>query len=202
MEIDPADLEIVDGMVRPVGAPALGIALSSLAAKTGGFGARYAPVTGSATALPPELAPSACVNIVHVRVDPDTGTVEVLGHVAVQDVGHAINPALCEGQMRGGAAQGIGWALYEQLLHDEGGHLLTGSFLNYAIPRSEHVAPIETIIVEVPAAHGPLGAKGIGESAVVPGAGAVANAIKAAAGVRMHELPMTAARVWRMMQLP
>jgi len=200
MEIDPADLEIVDGKVRPVGSPGLGMTIAEIAAKTGGFGARYAPVTGSASALPPELAPSACVNIVHVRVDADTGVVDVLGHVAVQDVGHALNPALCEGQMRGGATQGIGWALYEQLVHDEHGNLVTGSFLNYAIPRSEQVAPIETIIVEVPAPHGPLGAKGIGESAVVPGAGAVANAIKAATGVRMHELPMTAPRVWRALQ--
>jgi len=200
MEIDPTDLEIVDGRVRPVGSPTLGVELSTIAAKTGGFGAPYAPVTGSASALPPELAPSACVNIVHVRVDADTGGVAVLGHVAIQDVGHAINPALCQGQMRGGAAQGIGWALYEQLVHDESGHLLTGSFLNYAVPRSEQVAPIETIIVEVPAPFGPLGAKGIGESAVVPGAGAVANAIKAATGVRMHELPMTAARIWHATQ--
>ena len=121
-----------------------------------------------------ELLPNA---MFRVKLDNDH---EVLGHVAVQDVGHALNPALCEGQMRGGAAQAIGWALYEQLVHDEDGRLVTGSFLNYAIPRSEHVAPIETVIVEVPAPHGPLGAKGIGESAVVPGAGAVGNAIKAA----------------------
>src|SRR5205823_4163504 len=127
----------------------------------------------------------------------DTGEVELLEYVAAQDVGRAINPDLIDGQMRGGAAQSIGFALCEQLVHDEEGQLVTGSFLNYAIPKMESVPPIETIIVEVPAPHGPLGAKGIGESAIVPGAAAIANAIAAATGLRQRELPMTPDRVWR-----
>ena len=84
-----------------------------------------------------------------------------------QDVGRALNPALVEGQMRGGAAQGIGWALLEELAHDEDGRLLTGSFLDYAIPVADRVPEIETLIVEVPAPDGPFGAKGIGEAPVV-----------------------------------
>jgi CO/xanthine dehydrogenase Mo-binding subunit len=135
-------------------------------------------------------------HLAHVRVDRETGEVEHLRHVIAQDVGRALNPALVEGQMRGGVAQGIGWALYEELAHDEDGRLLTGSFLEYAIPTSECVPEIETLIVEVPAPDGPFGAKGIGEAPVVAAPAAIANAVCAAAGVRLRELPMTAPRVW------
>jgi CO/xanthine dehydrogenase Mo-binding subunit len=98
--------------------------------------------------------------------------------------------------MRGGTAQGIGWALFEELVHDEHGQLATGSFLDYAIPVAERVPEIETVIVEVPAPDGPFGAKGIGEAPVVAVAPAIANAVAAAVGVRLRELPMTAPRVW------
>jgi CO/xanthine dehydrogenase Mo-binding subunit len=182
--------------VRPVGSPQRGIPLSELGAKTTGFGA-YAPVEGHGTANPPELSPSVAVALVKVRVDRETGEVELLEYVAAQDVGRAINPDLIDGQMRGGAVQSIGFALCEQLVHDEEGQLVTGSFLNYAIPKMESVPPIETIIVEVPSEHGPLGAKGIGESAIVPGAAAIANAIAAATSLRLRQLPMTPDRVWR-----
>jgi CO/xanthine dehydrogenase Mo-binding subunit len=132
----------------------------------------------------------------HVRVDRETGEVEVLGHVIAQDVGRALNPALVEGQMRGGVTQGIGWALYEQLEHDEDGRLLTGSFLDYAMPRAESVPEIDTLIVEVPAPDGPYGAKGIGEAPVVAAPAAVANAVAAALGTRLYQLPMTPPRIW------
>ena len=107
------------------------------------------------------------------------------------------NPALVEGQMRGGAVQGMGWALFEELAHDEDGRLVTGSFLDYAIPTAERVPEIETLIVEVPAPDGPFGAKGIGEAPVVGAPAAVANAVAAAIGMRLYELPMTAPRVCR-----
>jgi CO/xanthine dehydrogenase Mo-binding subunit len=161
-----------------------------------GFGP-YAPIEGHGRAVPPELAPSVAAAVAHVRVDPDTGIVELLHHVAAQDCGRAINPALVEGQMRGGAAQSIGIALYEDLAYDAHGQLLAGSFLSYAMPRAELLPPIETILVEVPSPHGPLGARGVGESAMVPGAAAVANAVHAATGKRFRNLPMTSARVWQ-----
>jgi CO/xanthine dehydrogenase Mo-binding subunit len=197
LEIDESDLELVDGEVRPVGVPQRGTSIASIAAKVTGFAGPAPPIEGHGTGLPPELSPSAAVAMVHVRVDPDTGRVEVLEYVAAQDVGRALNPDLCEGQMRGGAVQSIGYALHEQLVHDEEGQLTTGSFLNYSIPDIEDVPQIETIIVEVPSPHGPFGAKGIGESAIAPGAPAIANAIANATGVRLRELPMTAPRVWR-----
>jgi CO/xanthine dehydrogenase Mo-binding subunit len=96
----------------------------------------------------------------------------------------------------------MGWALFEQLDHDEDGHLLTGSFLDYAIPVAERVPEIETLIVEVPAPDGPFGAKGIGEASVIGAAPAIANAVAAAVGVRLRELPMTPPRVWQALREP
>src|SRR6187200_1219779 len=97
--------------------------------------------------------------------------------------------------MRGGVAQGMGWALYEELAHDEHGQLLTGSFFDYAVPTAERVPEIETLIVEVPAPDGPFGAKGIGEAPVIAAPAAIANAIAAAVGARLRELPMIPARI-------
>jgi CO/xanthine dehydrogenase Mo-binding subunit len=202
LEIDPRDLEIVDGIVRAAGAPQRGVSIDSIAAKVTGFGGSYPPIEGHGTAAPPEIAPSVAAALAHVRVDVDTGEVKILRYVAAQDCGHALNPALVEGQMHGGAVQSIGWALGEELLHDEDGNLLTGSFLNYAIPKINTVPEIETIVVEVPSPHGPLGARGIGESAIVPGAAAIANAIAAATGKRLYELPMTPERVWHSLASP
>jgi len=201
-EVDQADLEIVDGSVRVVGAPQRELSVAAIGSRLTGFGTSYPPVQGHGTAVPPDLAPSAAAALVRVRVDRDTGRVELLDWVAAQDCGRALNPALVEGQMHGGAVQSIGYALYEELVHDEDGQPLNGSFLTYAIPRIDAVPEIQTLIVEVPAPYGPLGAKGIGESAIVPGAAAISNAIRSATGARLHELPMTPARVWRSLRSP
>jgi CO/xanthine dehydrogenase Mo-binding subunit len=146
------------------------------------------------------LAPSVAAHLAHVRVDRETGEVTLLGYHVAQDVGRAINPALIEGQMVGGAAQSVGRALLEALVFDDAGQLLTGSFADYAIPRAAHLPEIGTTIVEVPAPEGPFGAKGIGEAGAIPGPAAIANAIAAAVGVRMRELPMSAPRIWRALQ--
>ena len=146
----------------------------------------------------PQQAPQAAAHLSHVRVDPDTGAVTVLGHVIAQDVGRALNPALVEGQMRGGATQGLGWALLEEMAYDEHGQLVSGSFVDYALPTAVFTPVIDTEIVEVPAPEGPFGAKGVGEAPVIGVPGAVANAIAAATrGVRLKQLPMTPERVWR-----
>jgi len=196
LEIAPDDLEVVDGVVQAVGAPDRSITVAEIASKTLRFGGRYEPIEGHGGSAQTRGAPSVAGHISHVRVDRDTGEVELLHHVIAQDVGRALNPALVEGQMRGGATQGMGWALFEQLEHDEDGRLLTGSFLDYAIPRAERVPEIDTLIVEVPAPDGPFGAKGIGEAPVVGAPAAIANAVAAATGTRMRELPLTAPRIW------
>ena len=121
----------------------------------------------------------------------------VLDYVIAQDVGRALNPALIEGQLHGGATQGLGWALHEAMVHDEAGQLLTGTFLDYALPTATDVPRFETILVEVPAPDGPYGAKGVGEGPICGAAAAVANAVAAATGVRYRSLPMTAPRIWR-----
>ncbi len=196
LEISPDDLEVVDGEVRAVGAPDRSITVEEIASKALRFGGRYEPIEGHGGHAPLVGAPSVAAHLSHVRVDQETGEVELLRHVIAQDVGRALNPALVEGQMRGGAAQGIGWALFEELAHDEDGRLVTGSFLTYAIPVAERVPEIDTLIVEVPAPEGPFGAKGIGEAPVVAAPAAIANAVARAAGVRLYELPMTPPRVW------
>ncbi len=197
LEIAPDDLEVEDGVVRAIGAPDRSITVEDLAKKALRFGGRYEPIEGHGGSAQTSGAPSVAAHLSHVRIDRETGEVELLRHVIAQDVGRALNPALVEGQMRGGAAQGMGWALYEQLDHDEDGRLLSGSFLDYAIPTAEHVPEIETLVVEVPAPDGPFGAKGIGEAPVVGAPAAIANAVAAAAGTRLYELPMTPPRVWK-----
>jgi CO/xanthine dehydrogenase Mo-binding subunit len=197
LEIAPEDLEIVDAAVQPRGVPGKAVAIDELAPRILSFGSRHMPVEGHGRSAQPQ-APQAAAHLSHVRVDPDTGAVTVLRHVIAQDVGRALNPALVEGQMRGGVTQGLGWALLEQLAHDDHGQLITGTFVDYAMPSAGVTPLIETEIVEVPAPDGPYGAKGVGEAPVVAVPGAVANAIAAATrGTRVRDLPMSAERVWR-----
>jgi CO/xanthine dehydrogenase Mo-binding subunit len=200
MEIDPSDLEIVDGVVQPRGTPGRGRTVAELAESLDGFGATPEPVEGHGGAPRPARAPTVSGHLVHVRVDPETGETRVLRYVLAQDVGHALNPALVEGQLAGGAIQGIGWALLERLSFDEQGQLLTGSFMDYAVPQAPDVPSIETLLIEVPAPDGPFGAKGVGEAPVCGSTGAIANAVSAAAGARMREIPMTPPVVWARMQ--
>ena len=115
----------------------------------------------------------------------------LLDYAVIQDVGFAINPAAVEGQMRGGAVQGIGWGLLESMVYDGRGTLLTATFADYSIPRATDVPPMETIMVEVPSESGPFGAKGVGEPPVIPGGAAIANAIADATGTRITSLPIT-----------
>ena len=133
--------------------------------------------------------------IAHVRVDPATGEVTLLGIVAAQDVGRALNPALVEGQIHGGVAQGIGWALHEGLIYDDNGQPLNPTLMDYSLPAAPQVPPIEVKLVEVPSSAGPFGAKGVGEPPVIPTAAAIANAIADATGARVTDLPMTAPRI-------
>ena len=196
LEIDVRDLELIEGTVRPKGTPERGLSLAEIGRKLDGFSSDFEPLEGHGGSVPPVLAPLTSAHLVHVRVDRDSGTVSVLHYVIAQDVGRALNPAIIEGQLQGGATQGLGWALREAMVYDDLGQLLTGTFLDYALPTSVDVPVFETIIVEVPAPDGPYGAKGIGEGPLCGAAAAVANAIAAATGVRYRTLPMTAPRIW------
>lgn len=141
-------------------------------------------------------APGFALHIADVEVDPETGKVTLVRYTAFQDVGKAINPTLVEGQVQGGAVQGIGWALTEEMVYDDKGVLMNPTFLDYRMPTALDLPMIDVVIVEVPASDGPFGARGIGELPCVPSAGAIANAVFHATGVRMTELPMTPDRVF------
>ena len=197
LEIGEADLEILDGVVRPVGTPEKGIPIGRLVRANAR--ADRAPIEGHASTEHASLAPSVAGFVAHVRVDGETGVVEVLELRAVQDVGRALNPALVTGQQLGAAAQAVGWALHEELVHDAEGQLLSATFLDYKLPRAVDVPSLRSRYVEVPAPDGPFGAKGIAEAAVVAGAAAIANAVAAATGRRPRVLPMTPPRVWRLL---
>jgi CO/xanthine dehydrogenase Mo-binding subunit len=152
-------------------------------------------VLGHGGAAPAAAGAGFVAHLVRVRVDEETGVVEVLDYVAVQDVGRAINPAGIEDQIRGGVAQGLGWALYEQMAYDADGRLQTGTLMDYTLPTALQIPPITPVMVEVASPDTVLGARGVGEPPIIPGAAAVANAIFDATGVRPDELPMTPERV-------
>ena len=174
------------------GFPERALPLGEIASKAMDFGSKYAPVAGHGRHADATQAPGFSAQLAEVEVDRDTGEVQVHRLVVVQDVGTALNPLAVEGQMVGGAVQGLGWALYERMIYDEQGQLLTGSLMDYAVPSITQVSPrIEAVIVEVPTDHGPFGARGVGEPPVVPTAAAVANAIADACGIRLTNLPMT-----------
>jgi len=192
LEAAEADVEIVEGRAHVRGTPSRAIAVADLAKLTSGFGAKHPPVFGVGSQAITHRAPGFGAHAVRVHVDPEAGRVRVLEYAVAQDVGRAINPAAVLGQIHGGVAQGIGWALFERMSYDDAGTLSTGSFVDYALPRAGDVPTMRAHLVEVPSEHGPFGAKGVGEPPVVPVAAAIGNAIASATGARVEQLPMTA----------
>ncbi|MCX6043207.1 MAG: xanthine dehydrogenase family protein molybdopterin-binding subunit [Caldilinea sp.] len=153
------------------------------------------PVTASAAVHPQGYGPGFGAHIVDVEVDVETGKVTILRYTAVQDVGKAIHPSYVEGQLQGGVAQGVGWALNEEYIYDAQGRLVNASLLDYRMPTALDLPMIDTVLVEVPNPGHPYGVRGVGEVPIMPPAAAVANAIYQAVGVRMAELPMSPARM-------
>jgi CO/xanthine dehydrogenase Mo-binding subunit len=159
------------------------------------------PVVGRGAVNPRGVGGSFSGNIVDVEVDPETAKVTILRFTAVQDAGKAIHPSYVEGQMQGGSAQGIGWALNEEYYMSPSGTMVNSSLLDYRMPTALDLPMIDTVIVEVPNPGHPFGARGVGEANIVPPPGAIANAIYHAVGVRMNSLPMNPPKVmeaiWR-----
>ena len=153
------------------------------------------PICGYGTVTRLQPAHQFAGHIVDVEVDPETGKVTILRYTTFQDVGKAINPVQVEGQMQGGAVQGIGWALTEYY-HYKKGMLQNPTLLDYRIPTSLDLPMIDTEIIEVPAPDGPYGVRGVGEVPIVPPAAALANAIYRATDARMYNLPMTPEEVF------
>jgi carbon-monoxide dehydrogenase large subunit len=147
----------------------------------------------------PSAFPNGC-HIAEVEVDPQTGHAQVVCYCAVNDLGTIVNPLLVEGQIQGGVVQGLGQALMEQAVYDSDGQLVTGSFMDYALPRAHDAPLIEVASHPVPTKSNPLGVKGCGEAGTSGGLPAVANAVIDALsdyGIRHLEMPMTPARIWQ-----
>ena len=192
LEAAVEDLEIVDRAVRVRGVPGRAVPVGELAKASMQFGAKYEPVYGRGGSATVARSPAFAAHLSEVEVDTETGAVRVARHLTVQDVGRAINPAAVEGQIQGGVVQGIGWALLEQMPYDAEGQLLAATLMDYALPQSDQVPLVESVLLEVPSEHGPFGAKGVGEPPVVGVPAAIANAVAAATGRRFTSLPITA----------
>jgi carbon-monoxide dehydrogenase large subunit len=144
--------------------------------------------------------PNGC-QVCEVEVDPETGEVHIDRFVAIDDIGMVINPMICEGQIHGGIAQGVGQALIENVVYDQtSGQLVTGSFLDYGMPRADDLPSFVSELVEIPAKTNPLGIKGIGEAGTIAAPPTVVNAVLDALhdlGVEHLDMPLTPARIWQ-----
>ncbi len=159
--------------------------IAAMADKTGGA------ISGKANINAHGAGPGFGTHICDVEVDPETGRVTILRYTAIQDVGKAIHPSYVEGQLQGGAVQGIGWALNEEYVYDAEGRLQNTGFLDYRVPVASDLPMIDTVLVEVPNPGHPYGVRGVGEVPIVPPLAAVANAVSRATGVRLADLPIS-----------
>ncbi|MCX7671316.1 MAG: molybdopterin-dependent oxidoreductase, partial [Anaerolineae bacterium] len=198
--IDEDAVEWVDGAARPSGPnagqfPPMTLAeIAAVSFQTGG------PIAGHHEFNADGAGVSFGVHIADVEVDPDTGATRVLRYTVFQDAGKAVHPDYVEGQMQGGAVQGIGWALNEAYIYNEAGQLDNPGFLDYRMPVTSDLPMIEPVMVEKPNPAHPYGVKGVGEVPIVPPLAAVANAVSGAIGVRMRDLPLSPDRIWAVMQ--
>ncbi len=192
----PADaVEWKDGKAYPAGANAGSfepLSLAEIALKAGRTGG---PITSEVSINAQGAGPGFATHICDVEVDRETGAVKVLRYTAIQDVGRAIHPSYVEGQIQGGGTQGIGWALNEEYIYDQNGRLDNPGFLDYRVPVASDLPMIDAVMVEIPNPRHPFGARGVGEVPIVPPMAAVGNAIAAATGVRLRDLPMSPPRL-------
>lgn len=153
------------------------------------------PVAGHSEINASGQGAAFCAQLVDVAVDPETGFTSPMRHTVFQDAGRAISPNYVEGQMQGGAVQGIGWALNEEYIYNENGELQNTGFLDYRMPVASDVPMIDTVIIEVPNPNHPYGVRGVGEPPLVSAPAAVANAVENAIGLTMSDLPLTPPKI-------
>ena len=164
-KVTPEDVVYQEGVVSCLTNGQESMTLKELAAKLARAGG---PVTGRASVNPRGVGAGFATHIVDVEVDPETGKTQILRYTAVQDVGKAIHPSYVEGQIQGGAVQGIGWAMNEEYFYDDKGIMRNTGFLDYRMPTCYDLPMIDTIMVEVPNPGHPLGIRGVGEVPIVP----------------------------------
>ena len=196
-ESTPDQIEYVDGVLQHRSDPELRITFKEIAPKLNDTGG---PVVGRGNVNPRGAGGSAAAMLVDVELDTETGKVQVLRCTAFQDAGKAVHPSYVEGQMQGGAVQGLGWAINEEYVMSDNGQLLNSSLLDYRMMTSLDVPMIDTVIIEVANPGHPFGVRGVGEGSIVPPMAAVANAIYRASGVRMNQLPMSPAAMLESIQ--
>jgi CO/xanthine dehydrogenase Mo-binding subunit len=197
LEAEPGEMEAANGQVQVKGAPDRAMTFQRLGKLSTNFGAPFPSIIGRGSITARKSAPGFTAQAAEVAVDPETGEITLQRFTIVQDAGFAINPLSVEGQMQGGASQGLGIALWEEMQYDAHGRLLNPNLLDYRLPTSRDLPPIETIIVEVPSEEGPYGARIVGEPSIVAGAAAIGNAVDNAVGARVDYAPITAERVLR-----
>jgi carbon-monoxide dehydrogenase large subunit len=207
LEAAPEDIEIADGRVFVKGSPGSAVDLARVVqASIPTFakpGVASPDFEASAYHHVPTVTYASAVHVAQVEVDIATGRVTLRRYVVAHDCGRVINPTIVEGQVHGGVAQGVGGALFEEMVYDETGQLLTGSLMDYATPKADDLPLIETVHLEFPSPRNPLGVKGLGEGGAISPPAAIANAIEDALtlyGVRVTETPVTAARIVALLQ--
>jgi CO/xanthine dehydrogenase Mo-binding subunit len=175
--------------VQPATTPVTLAQIAARASETGG------PIGAGSSSNTAGAEGGFSTHICDVEVDPATGRSWVVRYTAFQDVGRAIHPDYCEGQIQGGVAQGIGWALHEEYIYDRHGKLDNPGFLDYRMPVMSDLPKIDAVMIEIPNPKHPQGVRGVGEVPLVPVMAAVANAIKGAVGLRLSSLPMSPPKV-------
>jgi CO/xanthine dehydrogenase Mo-binding subunit len=185
-EVEEADIQYEKGVISSKSDSELKMTFKELAGRVREVGG---PVVGNASVNPSGIGGSYAGAIADVEVDPETGKVELLRYTAFQDAGKAVHPSYVEGQMQGGAVQGIGWSLNEEYYYSDG-DFTNSSFLDYRMPTSLDLPMIDTVIVECPNPGHPFGVRGVGEASIVPPIAVIANAIHKAVGVRLTSTPM------------
>jgi CO/xanthine dehydrogenase Mo-binding subunit len=188
--VSASEIEFCDGRFRVMSEPDQNISFAELAKATTARFAGIGPVLGRGGVSGLTASPTLSVHVVDLSVDPATGKAKIQSYMAAHDVGRAVNPMSVKGQIQGGIAQGIGWALMEQYVFKEG-LLQNADLLNYRMPTSLDVPEIEILLVEEASSHGIYGMKHVGEPPMIPTLAAIANAISRSVGTRFTALPLT-----------
>ncbi|MEK9675838.1 MAG: xanthine dehydrogenase family protein molybdopterin-binding subunit [Chloroflexota bacterium] len=191
-DISPEDVDFNDGVFSSKAEAEKTIGFKDLAEKLADLGG---PATSTGSVDLESAGDGFGMHIVDVEIDTATGKTDVIRYTAIQDVGTAIHPSYVEGQLQGGAVQGIGWALNEEYFMTDEGSMANSSFLDYRMPTILDLPMIETVLVEVPNPLHPYGVRGVGETPICPPIAAIANAIKEALGVRLYSTPMNAGSI-------
>ncbi len=204
LEARPDDLELAEGRIFVRGSPARSVALGAVATAANPLRGTIPPewegpgLEATRYFAPPRGSFAAGCHAAIIEIDRGTGAARIEKYIVVHDCGRIINPLILEGQIRGGVAQGIGNAFYEQLVYDESGQLLTQTFMDYLLPTVAEVPPVEIGHIETPSPLNPLGVKGAGEAGVIPVPAVFASAIDDALGTRITQMPLSHARLLKL----